>query len=180
MTKIGAFLECSRKRSLFVTCNLFRRPPDHSEGLQASPRCIRRYTGLLPLCCHFYSVAIPKTISIVDDDVSVREGLSRLLSSVGFVVKTFASAEEYLSSDQPEKTGCLLLDVRMPGMSGIELQRQLVADHFEIPVVFVTAHAEETALAHVLDGNPSTVLIKPFSEEALLNAINNVLDIRGN
>lgn len=151
----------------------------HSEELQASPRCIRRYTGLLPLCCHFSSVAIPKMISIVDDDLSVREGLSRLLSSAGFLAKAFASAEEYLSSDQPGRTDCLLLDVRMPGMSGIELERQLVADHFEIPVVFITAHQEETAPAQVLDGNARTVLIKPFSEEALLNAINNVLDIRG-
>jgi FixJ family two-component response regulator len=110
----------------------------------------------------------------------MREGLSRLLSSVGFVVKTFASAEEYLSSDQPGRTDCLLLDVRMQGMNGIELERQLVADHSEIPVVFITAHEEETVLAQVLDGNARTVLIKPFSEEALLNTINNMLGIRGN
>ena len=125
-------------------------------------------------------MAIPIKISIVDDDESIREGLSRLLSSVGFVVKTFASAEEYLSSDQPGRTDCLLLDFRMQGMSGIELERQLVADHSEIPVVFITAHEEETVLAQVLDGNARTVLIKPFSEEALLNAINNMLGIRGN
>jgi len=125
-------------------------------------------------------VAIPIKISIVDDDESIREGLSRLLSSVGFVVKTFASAEEYLSSDQPGRTDCLLLDFRMQGMSGIELERQLVADHSEIPVVFITAHEEETVLAQVLDGNARTVLIKPFSEEALLNTINNMLGIRGN
>ena len=125
-------------------------------------------------------MAIPIKISIVDDDESIREGLSRLLSSVGFVVKTFASAEEYLSSDQPGRTDCLLLDFRMQGMSGIELERQLVADHSEIPVVFITGHEEETVLAQVLDGNARTVLIKPFSEEALLNAINNMLGIRGN
>jgi FixJ family two-component response regulator len=125
-------------------------------------------------------VAIPIKISIVDDDESIREGLSRLLSSVGFVVKTFASAEQYLSSDQPGRTDCLLLDFRMQGMSGIELERQLVADHSEIPVVFITGHEEETVLARVLDGNARTVLIKPFSEEALLNAINNMLGIRGN
>ena len=125
-------------------------------------------------------MAIPIKISIVDDDESIREGLSRLLSSVGFVVKTFASAEEYLSSDQPGRTDCLLLDVRMQGMSGIELERQLVADHSEIPVVFITAHEEETVLAQVLDGNARTVLIKPFSEEALLNTINNMLGLRGN
>ena len=125
-------------------------------------------------------MAIPIKISIVDDDESIREGLSRLLSSVGFVVKTFASAEEYLSSDQPGRTDCLLLDFRMQGMSGIELERQLVADHSEIPVVFITGHEEETVLARVLNGNARTVLIKPFSEEALLNAINNMLGIRGN
>ena len=125
-------------------------------------------------------MAIPIKISIVDDDESIREGLSRLLSSVGFVVKTFASAEEYLSSDQPGRTDCLLLDFRMQGMSCIELERQLVADHSEIPVVFITAHEEETVLAQVLDGNARTVLIKPFSEEALLNTINNMLGIRGN
>ena len=125
-------------------------------------------------------MAIPIKISIADDDESIREGLSRLLSSVGFVVKTFASAEEYLSSDQPGRTDCLLLDFRMQGMSGIELERQLVADHSEIPVVFITAHEEETVLAQVLDGNARTVLIKPFSEEALLNTINNMLGIRGN
>ena len=125
-------------------------------------------------------MAIPIKISIVDDDESIREGLSRLLSSVGFVVKTFASAEQYLSSDQPGRTDCLLLDFRMQGMSCIELERQLVADHSEIPVVFITAHEEETVLAQVLDGNARTVLIKPFSEEALLNTINNMLGIRGN
>ena len=125
-------------------------------------------------------MVIPIKISTVDDDESIREGLSRLLSSVGFVVKTFASAEEYLSSDQPGRTDCLLLDFRMQGMSCIELERQLVADHSEIPVVFITAHEEETVLAQVLDGNARTVLIKPFSEEALLNTINNMLGIRGN
>ena len=120
-------------------------------------------------------MAVPIEISIVDDDESVREGLSRLLSSVGFAVNTFASAEEYLSSHQPRRTDCLLLDVRMPGMGGIELERHLIANHFEIPVVFITAHGEETAPAQALDGQVRTVLIKPFSEEALLNAINKAL-----
>ena len=125
-------------------------------------------------------VAGPIKITIVDDDESVREGLSRLLSSVGFVVNTFASAEEYLSYDPPRRADCLLLDVRMPGMGGIELERQLLANHSEIPVVFITAHEEEIAPGQALDGHARTVLIKPFSEEALLNAINNVLGIGGN
>jgi FixJ family two-component response regulator len=120
-------------------------------------------------------VANPTRISIVDDDRSVREGLNRLLSSAGFTVNTFASAEEYLSSNQARTADCLLLDIRMPGKRGIELQRQLVANHSEVPVIFITAHEEETTRAQALTGNVRGVLIKPFSEEALLNAINNVL-----
>jgi FixJ family two-component response regulator len=117
-------------------------------------------------------VARPIRISIVDDERSVREGLSRLLSSVGFAVNTFASAEEYLRSGQPGSADCLILDIRMSGMNGIELHRQLAASQSDVPVIFITAHDEETERAQALGG---TVLIKPFSEEALLNAINQAL-----
>ena len=125
-------------------------------------------------------MATPILVSIVDDDESVRQGLRRLLSSVGFAVNTFSSAQEYLSSSQAGGADCLLLDVRMPGKSGIELQRQLVANHSEIPVIFLTAHEEEIPRVQALEGKAATVLIKPFSEEALLNAINKVLEIGGN
>jgi FixJ family two-component response regulator len=128
----------------------------------------------------FSYVATPILVSIVDDDESVRQGLSRLLSSVGFAVNTFSSAEDYLSSSQAGRADCLLLDVRMPGKSGIELQRQLLANHSEIPVIFITAHEQEIPRVQALEGNAATVLIKPFSEEALLNAINKVLGIGGN
>jgi FixJ family two-component response regulator len=120
-------------------------------------------------------VAIPELISIVDDDESVRQGLSRLLTSVGFSVNAFASAKEYLSSDQLESADCLILDIRMSGMSGIELQRQLVANQSEVPVIFITAHEEETERVQALEGDATTVLIKPFSEEALLSAISKAL-----
>lgn len=123
----------------------------------------------------FSNVALPVLISIVDDDASVREGLSRLLSSVGFRVNTFASAEAYLSSEHPRRADCLILDVRMPGKSGIELQRQLMANHSEIPVVFITAHEEQTIHVQTLEAQAKAVLIKPFSEEALLNAIDQAL-----
>ena len=123
----------------------------------------------------FSYVATSELISIVDDDESVRQGLSRLLTSVGFAVNTFSSAEEYLSSDQLERAGCLILDIRMSGMNGIELQRQLVANHSEVPVIFITAHEEETERVQALEGDARTVLIKPFSEEALLNAISKAL-----
>ena len=118
---------------------------------------------------------VPIHISIVDDDPSVREGLSRLLSSVGFGVSTFASAEEYLISDRAGNANCLVLDIRMPGMSGIELGRQLIANHSKVPVIFMTGHEEETERVQALEGNTRTVLIKPVSEEALLTAIDTAL-----
>jgi FixJ family two-component response regulator len=120
-------------------------------------------------------VAIPELISIVDDDESVRQGLRRLLTSVGFAVITFASAEEYLASDQLERADCLILDIRMSSMSGVELQRRLVANHSEVPVIFITAHEEETERVQALEGDAKTVLIKPFSEEVLLSAIGKAL-----
>ena len=120
-------------------------------------------------------MAIPELISIVDDDRSVREGLNRLLSSAGFIVNTFASAEEYLSSNQALTADCLLLDIRMPGKGGIELQRQLVANHSEVPVIFITAHEEEIERVRAPEGRARTVLIKPFSEEALMSAISKAL-----
>jgi FixJ family two-component response regulator len=117
-------------------------------------------------------------ISIVDDDPSVREGLSRLLSSAGFLVNAFSSADAYLNSDQLGRTDCLLLDVRMPGKTGVELERQLAANRSKVPIIFITAHGEDIADAQALDGRPRTVLTKPFSEDALLNAIDKALIVK--
>ncbi len=110
-------------------------------------------------------------ISIVDDDESIREAIQSLLRSVGFRAKTFASAEQFLQFDQIENTACLILDVRMPGMSGLELQRRLMATQCRIPIVFVTAHGDEEARSRALQEGAVEFLLKPFSEEALLNAI---------
>jgi FixJ family two-component response regulator len=120
-------------------------------------------------------VADPLLISVVDDDESVREALCGLLRSVGFAVNAFASAEEFLTSNQPRRADCLVLDVRMPGMSGIELQHQLVTSHSEIPVILITAYEDEGVRAQALGRGAGAVLIKPFSEEALLNAIHSAL-----
>ena len=121
-------------------------------------------------------MATRSLISVVDDDVSVREALQSLLRSVGFAVKVFASAEEFLKSDCLRDTGCLILDVRMPGMSGIELHRHLVASHSEVPVIFITAHGseQETRSRAIRDGAVD-YLSKPFSEDALLNAVRTAL-----
>ena len=114
-------------------------------------------------------------ISIVDDDESVREALCGLLRSVGFAVNAFASAEEFLASDQLGSADCLVLDVRMPGMGGLELQRQLVAGHYKIPVILITAHEDERMRARARSDGVGAVLIKPFSEEDLLSAIHAAL-----
>jgi FixJ family two-component response regulator len=119
-------------------------------------------------------VAVP-LISVVDDDESVREALCGLLRSVGFAVNAFASAEEFLGSGQFRSADCLVLDVRMPGMGGIELQRQLVASRCEVPVILITAYEDEGMRAQALSGGVGAVLIKPFSEEAILNAIHSAL-----
>jgi FixJ family two-component response regulator len=117
-------------------------------------------------------------ISVVDDDDSVRESLGGLIRSVGFAVKVFASAEEFLNSDHLRNTDCLILDVRMPGMNGLELQRQLAASYSKIPVIFITAHGDEEVRSRALNGGAVDYLLKPFSEEALLNAIDAALKSR--
>ena len=116
-------------------------------------------------------------ISVVDDDTSVRESLQGLIRSVGLAVEVFASAEEFLKSDHLRNTRCLILDVRMPGMNGLELQRRLAVSHCEIPVIFITAHGDETARSQALKDGAVDYLIKPFTAEALLNAIHAALKL---
>jgi FixJ family two-component response regulator len=114
-------------------------------------------------------------ISVVDDDDSVRESLSGLIRSVGFGVMVFASAEEFLNSNHLSDTDCLILDVRMPGMNGLELQRRLAVSHMSIPVIFITAHGDEEARVRALNGGAVEYLLKPFSEDALFKAIDMAL-----
>lgn len=116
-------------------------------------------------------------ISVVDDDESVRESLRGLIRSVGFAVKVFASAEEFLNSEALRNTDCLILDMRMPGMSGLDLQRRLAARHSGIPVIFITAHGDQEERARLLRDGAVDYLLKPFSEEALLNAIDAALSL---
>src|SRR4030095_6913689 len=119
-------------------------------------------------------------ISVIDDDDSVRQSLHRLIRSAGFAVRIFASAEEFLNSDHLRDTHCLILDVRMPAMNGLELQRLLVEAAIEIPVIFITAHGDETAArSQALKNGAAGYLLKPFSKEALLNAINAALAREG-
>ena len=114
-------------------------------------------------------------ISVVDDDDSVREALEALLRALEFEVGLFASALEFLRSDRVRKTDCLILDVRMPGMSGLELQRRLVETYRDVPVIFITAHGDEERRARALKGGAVDYLLKPFSEESLMNAVRTAL-----
>ena len=114
-------------------------------------------------------------VSVVDDDLSVRESLPDMLKELGFVAQTFSSAEEFLASDYLDQTGCLILDVAMPGMSGPDLQRELRLRRQEIPIVFITAHADETIRPRLLEQGAAECLFKPFSDTALLGAVNAAL-----
>jgi FixJ family two-component response regulator len=120
-------------------------------------------------------VASLPLISVVDDDNAVRKSLQRLIRSAGFAVKVFASAEEFLISEHLRTTRCLILDVRMHGMNGFELQHHLRASHCEIPVIFITAHGSEAARSQALKDGAMDYLCKPFSDDALLNAIDAAL-----
>lgn len=114
-------------------------------------------------------------ISVVDDDDSVRESLRALVRSAGFAAQVFASAEEFLNSDHLHQTHCLILDVRLPGMNGLELKRHLTASRREIPIIFITANGDETARTRALRDGALEYLFKPFNDEVLLTAIQSTL-----
>jgi FixJ family two-component response regulator len=114
-------------------------------------------------------------VAVVDDDESVRESLPDLLLEFGFAARAFASAEEFLASDCVSQTSCLVLDIAMPGMSGPDLQRVLTRSGQEIPIVFVTAHADESIRPRLLQQGAVECLFKPFSETALLAAISSAM-----
>jgi FixJ family two-component response regulator len=114
-------------------------------------------------------------IAIVDDDDALRNSLDNLLRSVGFRAHGFASAEAFLRSDQARETACLMLDLRMPGMNGLELQRQIMAANWRTPIIFMTSHADDEARAQALEAGAVAFLYKPCREDDLLNAIDAAL-----
>jgi FixJ family two-component response regulator len=120
-------------------------------------------------------MAIRSLVSIVDDDESVRESLPDLLREFGFAAQAFSSAEEFLASNYVDETRCLILDIAMPGMSGPDLQRELTRRRKEIPIVFITAHGDETVRPRLIEQGAVECLFKPFSDTALLEAVNSAL-----
>jgi FixJ family two-component response regulator len=113
----------------------------------------------------------PSLVSVVDDDESVRESLPDLVREFGYGVRAFSSAEEFLVSDCIGQTDCLILDITMPGMSGPDLQRELVHLGYKIPIVFITAHGDETVRPRLLALGAVECLFKPISDAALQAAL---------
>jgi FixJ family two-component response regulator len=117
-----------------------------------------------------------KIVAIVDDDESVRSALQGLMKVVGFPARSFASAEEFLKSGQQHLTACLIADIRMPGMSGLELQAKLNAEHCRIPTIFITAHGDAKMKMQALRAGAVEFLAKPFDDEALLESVRAALE----
>jgi FixJ family two-component response regulator len=111
-------------------------------------------------------------VMIVDDDESIRKAARRLIKSYGFPVETFASADHFLASGRLSETACLVLDVQMPGLNGLELQSRLIAEGHQVPIIFITAFNDENARAQALTAGALGYLVKPFEETELLSAIN--------
>jgi FixJ family two-component response regulator len=116
------------------------------------------------------------TISIVDDDESMRCAVKSLVTSLGFDVCTFASAEEFLRSPRVDDTDCLITDLQMPGLSGIELQKSLLAQDRHIPIIFMTAFPEERMRSRAMDAGALGFLSKPFESQTLITLIDKAIE----
>jgi FixJ family two-component response regulator len=115
-------------------------------------------------------------VAVIEDDESYRLAVQRLLKAAGFPAQSFASAEDFLSSGQQHKTGCLIADIRMPGMSGLDLQSKLNSDHCPIPTIFITAHGDEKMRLQAMRAGAVKFLAKPFDGDTLLEAVRVALE----
>jgi FixJ family two-component response regulator len=122
---------------------------------------------------------VPEMVAVVEDDESYRLAIQRLLKSAGFSVQTFACAEDFLNSGWQRETGCLIADIRMPGMSGLDLQAKLNANHCPIPIIFVTAHGDEKMRLQAMRGGAVKFLAKPFDGAILLEGVRAALGSEG-
>jgi FixJ family two-component response regulator len=118
-----------------------------------------------------------KVVAIVDDDESVRIALQGMMKSVGLPAQAFASAEDYLNSGLQHQTACLIADIRMPGMSGLDLQAKLNAEHCKIPTIFITAHGDSKMRLQALRAGAVEFLAKPFDDEVLLENVRAALEV---
>jgi len=118
-------------------------------------------------------------VAVVEDDDSYRVAVQRLLKSAGFSVQSFATAEDFLRSGRQHETGCLITDIRMPGMSGLDLQAKLNADHCLIPTIFITAHGDEDMRLQAMRGGAVKFMVKPFDGEILLESVRAAFEDEG-
>jgi len=116
------------------------------------------------------------TVLVVDDDASVREALSDLFQSVGLTVEVYASAQEFLKNERPEGPGCLVLDVRLPGKSGLDFQQELSAANINLPIVFLTGHGDIPMSVRAMKAGAVEFLTKPFREQDLLDAVQTAIE----
>jgi FixJ family two-component response regulator len=117
-----------------------------------------------------------RSVFVVDDDISVREALRNLLRSVGLNVETFASAQEFLSKKHFDAPGCLVLDIRLQGVSGLDLQRRLIEAEIRMPVIFISAHADVPMAVRAMKAGAIEFLTKPFREQELLDAVHEAIE----
>jgi FixJ family two-component response regulator len=117
-----------------------------------------------------------KMVAIIEDDESYRAAVQRLLKSAGISAQSFSCAEDFLGSGQEHETGCLIADIRMPGMSGLDLQSRLNSDGFPIPTIFITAHGDEKMRLQAMRAGAVKFLMKPFDGETLLEAVRVALE----
>ena len=110
-------------------------------------------------------------VYVVDDDASAREGVARLIRSAGLMTKTFASGEEFLAAPRPKVPSCLVLDVNLPGVNGLELQQELSKSPAQVPIIFLTGHGDIPMSVRALKAGAANFLTKPFNDEDLLNAV---------
>ncbi|MDB5396250.1 MAG: hypothetical protein JWM91_3756 [Rhodospirillales bacterium] len=118
-------------------------------------------------------------VIIVDDDKSIQHAIRRLMKSMNVKVETFTSAEDFLRSDRLDSAACLILDVHMPGLSGLELQRELIVSGYNMPIIFLSAFANERAAAEALQAGAVSCLIKPFDNDVLVNHTSQILRQHG-
>ena len=118
-----------------------------------------------------------KFIAIVDDDESVQSALQDLMEADGLSARCFGSAEEFLESGLHRRAACLIVDIRMPGMSGLELQAKLKADRSNIPIIFITAHGDARVRMQAMREGAAEFLVKPFDDQVLLNRVRAALDM---
>src|ERR1051325_6795176 len=118
----------------------------------------------------------PPAIVVIDDDASIRKALDNLFKSVGFAVELFASPQEFLQSDRPDRPGCIVLDVRFPGRSGLDMQRDLAMANAQLPVIFITGYGDIPMSVRAMKAGAVEFLTKPFRDQDLLDAVGMALE----